>query len=116
MLAKTNDGDLYIKKAEQPKQSAKTFDKLRKKKEAEERNRIYQQNKDILDRLKSVEEKIKVLEGNKTDAESQLCDPVILKDSEKVQNLMIHLKKYNQELATLIKTHKELNLEIEGTK
>ncbi|MDD5014169.1 MAG: ATP-binding cassette domain-containing protein [Atribacterota bacterium] len=116
LLAEINDRDLSIKKAEQPKQSAKTFDKLRKKKEAEERNRIYKQNKDILDRLKSVEEKIKVLEGNKSDAESQLCDPVILKDSEKVQNLMIHLKKYNQELATLTKTHKELNLEIKEIK
>jgi len=114
LLAKINDGDLSTKtkRVAQSKLKIKTLDKLRKQKEAEERNRFYRQNKDILNKFKSVEEKIKVLEGNKTDAESQLCDPVILKDSEKVQNLMIDLKKYNQELATLTKTHKDLILKI----
>ncbi|MBE3035466.1 MAG: ATP-binding cassette domain-containing protein [Candidatus Atribacteria bacterium] len=112
LLAETHDRDLSIKKAEQPKQSAKTFDKLRKKKEAEERNRLYQQNKDILDRLKSVEEEIKLLEKNKIGVENQLCDPLVLKDSKKVQNLMIDLKKNNQELATLTKTRKDLTLKI----
>lgn len=114
LLVKINDGDLSTKtkKVEQSKLKVKTLNKLKKRKEAEERNRIYRKNKDILDKLKSVEEKIKVLEGNKADAEAQLCDPKVLKDSKKVQNLMINLKKYNQELATLTKTHKELNLKI----
>lgn len=114
LLVKINDGDLSTKtkKVEQSKLKVKTLNKLKKRKEAEERNRIYRQNKDILDKLKSVEEKIKVLEGNKADAEAQLCDPAVLKDSKKVQNLMINLKKYNQELATLTKTRKELNLKI----
>ncbi|MBU4228388.1 hypothetical protein KJ987_09065, partial [bacterium] len=94
------------------KPKVKTLDKLRKQKEAEERNRLYRQNKDILDKLKSVEEKIKFLEEDKANTEAQLCDPVILKDSKKVQNLMIDLKKYNQELATLNKTHKDLILKI----
>ncbi|MBU4349639.1 hypothetical protein KJ599_04895, partial [bacterium] len=97
---------------EQSKLKIKTLDKLRKQKEAEERNRIYRQNKDILDKLKSVKERIKFLEKNKTATENQLCDTVILKDSKKVQNLMIDLKKYNHELATLTKTHKELTLKI----
>ena len=108
LLAETNDWNLSSKKTEQPKQSAKAFDKLRKKKEAEERNRIYQENKDILDRLKSVEAEIKFLEKNKVGAENQLCDPIVLKDSKKVQNLMIDLKKYDQELAALTKIHKQL--------
>ena len=108
LLAETNDRNLSIKKAVQPKQSAKAFDKLRKKKEAEERNRIYQENKDILDRLKSVEAEIKLLEKNKVGAENQLCDPIVLKDSKKVQNLMVDLKKYDQELANLTKIHKQL--------
>jgi len=108
LLAETNDGDLSIKKAELPKQGVKTFDKLRKKKEAEERNRLYQQNKDILGRLKSVEEEIKLLEKNKAGVENQLCDPIVLKDSKKVQNLMIDLKKYNQKLKALTKIHEAL--------
>jgi len=108
LLAETNDVDLYIKKTEQPKQRAKTFDKLRKKKEAEERNRIYRQNKDILDKLKSVEEKIKFLEEDKANIESQLCNPIVLNDSKKVQTLMINLKKYNQQLTTLTKTREDL--------
>jgi len=52
------------------------------------------------------------LEKNKVDAENQLCDPAVLKDSKKVQNLMINLKKSNQELTTLIKTSKDLILKI----
>lgn len=114
LLVKINDGDLSTKtkKVEQSKLKVKTLNKLKKRKEAEERNRIYRKNKDILDKLKPVEEKMKVLEGNKADAEAQLCDPAVLKDSKKVQNLMINLKKYNQELATLTKTSKELNLKI----
>ena len=114
LLAETNNGNLSTKtkRVGQLKLKVKTLDKLRKQKEAKERNRIYQQNKDILDKLKSVEKKIRVFEKNKVGVESQLCDPVILKDSKKVQNLMIDLKKYNQQLSTLTKTHKNLILKI----
>ncbi|HAJ32402.1 MAG TPA: ABC transporter ATP-binding protein [Candidatus Atribacteria bacterium] len=114
LLAETNDGELAAKtkRVEQSKLKIKTLDKLRKQKEAEERNRLYRRNKDILDTLKSAEERIKVLEKNKAAIEKQLCDPVILKDSKKVQNLMIDLKKSNQELKTLTKTQKELTLKI----
>ena len=114
LLAETNDGDLSTKtkRVEQSKLKVKTLDKQRKQKEAEERNRLYRQNKDILDRLKSVEEEIKVLEENKANVESQLCNPTILKNSKKVQNLMINLKKLNQELATLTKTRDGLILKI----
>jgi hypothetical protein len=52
------------------------------------------------------------LEGNKAEVESQLCDPAVLKDSKKVKNLMIILKKTNQQLTTLTKISKELNLKI----
>jgi hypothetical protein len=97
---------------EQSKLKVKTLNKLKKRKEAEERNRIYRKNKDILDKLKSVEEKIKFLEENKADVESQLCDPIILKDSKKVQNLMINLKKSNHKLTTLTKTHEDLTQKI----
>jgi hypothetical protein len=89
---------------------------LKKRKEAEERNRIYRKNKDILDKLKSVEEKIKILEKNKAAIESQLCNPIILKDSKKVKTLMINLKKYNLELNNLTKSHKKLTLKINEIK
>jgi ATP-binding cassette subfamily F protein 3 len=114
LLVKTNGGDLSIKtkRVEQSKLKIKTLDKQKKQKEAKERNRIYRQNKDILDKLKSVEEKIKVLEEDKTNTEAQLCDPIVLKDSKKVQTLMIDLKKYNQKLTTLTETHKDLILKI----
>jgi len=112
LLAKSNNINLSVKKAKRLKPKPKTLDKLRKQKEAEERNRIYRQNKDILDKLKSVEEKIKILEKDKAAIESQLCDPLTLKDSKKVQTLMIDLKKYNHELAALTKTHKDLILKI----
>jgi len=112
LLTETNDSGLPTKKVEQQKLKVKALGKLKKREEAEKRNRIYQQNKDILDRLKSVEEELKLLEKNKVDLESQLCDPMTLKDSKRVRNLMINLKKSNQELAALTKTHKELSLKI----
>ena len=59
-----------------------------------------------------MEEKINALEKNKAHTENQLCDPVVLKDSTKVKNLMLDLKKCNHELIALIKTRKELNLKI----
>jgi len=110
LLADTNNDNLSTKtkRVEQSKLKIKTLNKLKKREEAEGRNRIYRQNKDILDRLKSVEEEIKLLEKNKVSLENQLCDPIILKDSMKVQNLLIDLKKYNQELANLTKIHKQL--------
>jgi ATP-binding cassette subfamily F protein 3 len=103
---------IAIKNAQSSKPRAKTLNKLKKQKEAEERNRLYRQNKDILDKLKSVEEEIKLLEKNKAVIEKQLCDPLVLKDSKKVQNLMINLKKSNQELKILTKTREELILKI----
>ncbi|MBA7609831.1 putative ABC transporter ATP-binding protein [subsurface metagenome] len=112
LLANTYDDDFSTKKAVESKLRVKNLNKMKKRKEAEERNRIYRQNKDILDKLKSVEEKIRVLEKNKVAIEGQLCNPIILNDSKKVQTLMIDLKKYNQELSTLTKTSKELNLKI----
>jgi ATP-binding cassette subfamily F protein 3 len=112
LLTEINNGNLSAKKVEKSKLRIKALDKLKKQKEAEERNRIYRQNKDILDKLKSIEEKIKVLEKNKVGVESQLCDPLVLKDSKKVKNLMIDLKKCNQKLTTLTKTREELNLKI----
>jgi ATP-binding cassette subfamily F protein 3 len=114
LLAKINDDNLYTKRAEQSKPRIKTLNKLKKRKEAEERNRIYRQNKDILDKLKSVEEKIKFLEKNKANIEGQLCNPIILKDSKKVQNLMINLEKYNHKLAALTKIGKGLIQKIKG--
>jgi len=108
LLSVTDNKTMAIKNRQSSKPRVKTLNKLKKQKEAKERNRIYRQNKDILDKLKSIEEEIKVLEKKKVGVESQLCDPLVLKDSKKVQNLMINLKKYNQELATLTKTFKNL--------
>lgn len=112
LLAESKDYASSIKKAKKLKPRAKTLDKLKKRKEAKQRNRIYRQKKDFLDKLKSVEEKTKILKENKANIEAQLCDQVILKDSKKVQNLMINLKKYNQQLTTLTKTHEHLILKI----
>ena len=108
LLAEIDNRALTIKNTPSSKPKVKTLDKLKKREEAKQRNRIYRQNKDILEKLKLVEEHIKTLKENKANTEAQLCDPVILKDSKKVQSLMINLKKCNQELTTLTKIHKQL--------
>jgi ATP-binding cassette subfamily F protein 3 len=112
LLTEFKNQALFINKIEPLKPKTKTLDKLKKREEAEKRNRIYQQKKNFSDELKSVEEKIKFLEKEKIYTETQLCDPVILKDSKKVQNLMINLKKYNQKLTALSKTREQLILKI----
>ena len=112
LLTESKNQALCINKIEPLKPKTKTLDKLKKRKEAEKRNRIYQQKKDFSDELKSVEEKTKFLEKEKIYTETLLCDPIILKNSKKVQNLMINLKKYNQEIETLTKTREELILKI----
>jgi len=94
------------------KQNLKTTDKNKKRKEAEQRNFIYKQNKEILNQLKVVEDKIKTLEKNKTHTENQLCDPEVLKDSQKIKILMLNRKKYNQEISSLQKKQEELNLKL----
>ena len=94
------------------KQTSKTVDKAKKRKEAEQRNHNYKQNKEVLNQLKVVEEKIKILEENKLQIEKQLCNPVVLKDSEKIKPPMLDLKEYNHELIALKKTRKEFSLKI----
>jgi len=116
LLTESKNQALCINKIEPLKPKTKTLDKLKKREEAEKCNRIYQQKKNFSDELKSVEEKIKLLEKEKIYTETQLCDPVILKDSKKVQNLMINLKKYNQKIITLTKTREELSLKIKKIK
>jgi len=84
LLGEIKDYPSSTKKAQTSKPKPKTLDKLKKQKEAKQRNRIYRQKKDFLYKLKLVEEKLKILEKNKIIAESQLCDPLVLKDSKKV--------------------------------
>ncbi|MBU4348892.1 ATP-binding cassette domain-containing protein [bacterium] len=112
LLSVNGNSAVAMKNTQSLKPKTKTLDKLKKQEEAKERNRLYQQNKDALDKLKSTEEEIRVLEKDKIDAEDQLCDPIILKDSKKVRSLMIDLKKYNQELATLTKTREQLKFSL----
>ncbi|MCG2718770.1 MAG: ATP-binding cassette domain-containing protein [Nanoarchaeota archaeon] len=112
LLSVNGNSAVAMKNTQSLKPKTKTLDKLKKQEEAKERNRLYQQNKDALDKLKSTEEEIRVLEKDKIDAEDQLCDPIILKDSKKVRSLMIDLKKYNQELAALTKTREQLKFSL----
>jgi putative heme iron utilization protein len=51
-----------IKNAQSSKPRIKTLNKLKKQKEAEERNRLYRQNKDILDKdLKRYNQELAIL-------------------------------------------------------
>jgi len=91
------------------KQNSKITDKEKKREEAEKRNLIYRQNKEVLKKLKTVEKHIEKLEENKTNLENQLCDPDVLKNSQKIKTLMIDLKKCNQELTDLSQKWEELS-------
>ena len=112
ILEKSIDNQPVVNQKKPLKFNSKSTDKDKKRKEAEQRNFNYKQNKEILKKLKSMEEKIKILEKNKAHIENQLCDQEVLKDSKKIKILMIDLKKCNQELSSLQKKQEELNPEL----
>ena len=70
-----------------------------KRMEAEERNRLSRQKREIQSRIQPVEELISHLEKKKMENEAQLCDPVVLTDSEKVKLLLKELREINENLA-----------------
>ena len=70
--------------------------------EAEERNRRGQARKEISRELKEVEAEIEGLEGLMARNRSLLCDPEVLKESERIKPLMQELKQAERRLAELL--------------
>ncbi len=73
-----------------------------RRQEAEERNRRSRARKDLQQELRGLELEIVELEAVKARDQSQLCDPEILKDSPRVQELMKELNGAELRLKTLL--------------
>lgn len=85
-----------------------------KRVEAEERNRLYRLRKAVQDRLDPVERAIGEEEARKTQVEALLCDPQVLADSPRVQDLMKELKSLQESLKTRYEEWEALSLEMEA--
>lgn len=88
-------------------------EKDRKRIEAERRNLLYRKKRKVLDKLEPIEEQISLLEKQQSERDDLLCDPSILSDSEKVQNLLIQRNDAAMELDSLYRLWEILMAEIE---
>ena len=84
--------EIKIERAEERREKS-VSDKTREQKrlEAEERNRLYQERKKFMKKLKPLENMIEKEEERKKKISEMLCDAEVLADSDKVQKLMIEL-------------------------
>ncbi|MDR1132759.1 MAG: ABC transporter ATP-binding protein, partial [Synergistaceae bacterium] len=62
--------------------------KEKRRREAEDRNRISRDRKKFLDKLASIERSIESSEARRGEIDAKLCDPATLADSPAVQALM----------------------------
>lgn len=88
--------------------------KDQKRAEAEERNRLYRERKEIEERLAPLEKAIELDELRKEEISTLLCDPKILDNSEKVRSLMIELGETEKRLEESYPIWEELAAELES--
>ena len=83
-----------------PRKPNKTREERRQ--EAEERNRQGRARRELTGRIKALEEEIAALEAVKTRNQGLLCDPEVLRDSQRVQELMKELGDVETKLKKLL--------------
>jgi ATP-binding cassette subfamily F protein 3 len=74
--------------------------KEKRRREAEERNRILRERKKFSEKLASIERAIESSEARRAEIDAKLCDPATLADSSTVQSLMIERKTIENALAS----------------
>ena len=89
--------------------------KDKKRLEAEERNRLAKIKSALKKDLTRVEEKIAVLEAQKTANEKSLCDPETHRDSVKIKELQIEFRRIENELAETYTLWTDLSCKLEMT-
>jgi ATP-binding cassette subfamily F protein 3 len=90
--------------------------KEKRRRAAEERNRIYRARKKFSDELASIERAIESSEARRSEIDAKLCDPATLADSPAVQSLMMERKAIENALASDYAKWEELSEAMEGTK
>lgn len=87
--------------------------RVKKRVEAERRNRLSRAKKHVLSKLEPVEERIATLETEKNDLDRKLCDGDLLRDSRKVQEIMKRRSEIAQDLGKLMPQWENLMKELE---
>lgn len=85
-----------------------------KRQEAEERNRISRATSALKRELTETEKRIALLETNKKEGETILCEPDIYHDPERIKQLNLELKAISAELEDLYYTWNDLSLRLEA--
>ncbi len=104
-----NDIGIEINNVDFQSRKQPSKNKEKKRLEAEERNRISRIKSSYKKELAAIENDIKLLETKKSDLESALCNPLILKDANKIKEAQISLK--DTDLKLELYYHKWLELE-----
>ena len=104
-----NDIGIEINNVDFQSRKQPSKNKEKKRLEAEERNRISRIKSSYKNELAAIEKDIKLLETKKSDLESALCNPLILKDANKIKEAQISLK--DTDLKLELSYHKWLVLE-----
>lgn len=87
--------------------------KERRRREAEERNKIYKKRAPLEKELSALEKKITSLETKKAEHEKAMCDPQMHKDPSKIKTINLELKDINAELEKAYNRWTKLNLTLE---
>ncbi len=97
---------------QKPKKTGKTREERRL--EAEERNRQGKIRKELVQEVHALETEIVELEAVKARDQAWLCDPDVLKDSPRIQELMKELKETERRMNELMPRWEELMHRLEG--
>jgi ATP-binding cassette subfamily F protein 3 len=97
-----------------PREDRTRKNKEGKRQEAEERNRISRATSALKRDLTATEERIALLEAQKTEAEGVLCEPDIYRDPDRIRQLNQELTSVSAELEDLYYAWNDLSLRLEA--
>lgn len=104
--------DINIKDIDKKTDTVSEKTKEQKRIEAEARNRLYQENKKILEKLEPLENQIAEDESRKEEISTMLCDAEVLSNSRRVQELMIELGELEERIKENYKEWDKFALEL----
>lgn len=108
-----NNINVEINYDDSPSRKQPSKNKEKKRLEAEGRNRISRRKSSYKKELTAIENEIKSLENKKSELESTLCNPSILKNVNKIKEAQISLKDTEIKLEQLYHKWSELEVKLE---
>lgn len=105
-----------LPQARLPENSDAGDSKEKRKREADERNRLYRERKVFADRIEPIEARIAASEARRDEIDAMLCAPELLADSSGLQQLMIERKELENSIAADYGQWEELAAALDAVK